>query len=74
MVVAVGAIVLPYKSASRMGLLGSKHGRLHPSAGGVTIKATNGALVIGIYAEGVTPGECNVVVEQLGDYLKDQGI
>ncbi|GAB4813583.1 hypothetical protein N2152v2_000629 [Parachlorella kessleri] len=43
-------------------------------AGGVTIKATNGALVIGIYGEGVTPGECNVVVEQLGDYLKDQGI
>lgn len=43
-------------------------------AGGVTIKKTNSALVIGIYGEGVTPGECNVVVENLGDYLKEQGI
>lgn len=40
----------------------------------MTIKRTNGALVIGIYGEGVTPGECNVVVENLGDYLKEQGI
>lgn len=41
---------------------------------GVTIKKTNTALVVGVYGEGVTPGECNVVVENLGDYLKDQGI
>ena len=30
-------------------------------AGGVTVKKTVGAIVIGIYGEGVTPGECNVV-------------
>ena len=29
--------------------------------GGVTVKKTESALVIGIYGEGVTPGECNVV-------------
>jgi profilin len=28
---------------------------------GVTVKKTNSALVIGIYGEGVTPGECNLV-------------
>lgn len=45
-----------------------------PSSGGVTIKKTTTALVFGIYGEGVTGSECNVVVENLGDYLKDQGI
>lgn len=30
-------------------------------ASGVTIKKTNSAVVIGIYGEGVTPGECNMV-------------
>ncbi|KAL6770886.1 PRO1 [Auxenochlorella protothecoides x Auxenochlorella symbiontica] len=43
-------------------------------SGGVTIKKTTTALVFGIYGEGVTGSECNVVVENLGDYLKDQGI
>jgi profilin len=42
--------------------------------GGCTLKKTNSAIVVGIYAEGCTPGECNVVVENLGDYLKEQGI
>jgi profilin len=42
--------------------------------GGVTVKKTVGAIVIGIYGDGVTPGECNIAVETLGDYLKDQGI
>ena len=28
---------------------------------GITIAKTNSALVIGVYGEGVTPGECNVV-------------
>ncbi|KAI5071342.1 hypothetical protein GOP47_0013593 [Adiantum capillus-veneris] len=42
-------------------------------AGGVTIKKTNLALVIGIYDEPVTPPECNTIVEKLGDYLLDQG-
>eukprot|EP00887_Chlorella_sp_A99_P001601 scaffold8.g1601.t1 len=42
--------------------------------GGVTVKKTASAMVVGIYGEGVTPGECNVVVENLGDYLKEQGL
>eukprot|EP00246_Nothoceros_aenigmaticus_P001605 TRINITY_DN12100_c0_g1_i1.p1 TRINITY_DN12100_c0_g1~~TRINITY_DN12100_c0_g1_i1.p1 ORF type:complete len:137 (+),score=16.25 TRINITY_DN12100_c0_g1_i1:214-624(+) len=42
--------------------------------GGVCVKRTNSAVIIGIYDEPVTPGECNVVVERLGDYLLDQGI
>ncbi|CAK9869971.1 unnamed protein product [Sphagnum jensenii] len=42
--------------------------------GGVTVKKTNSALVIGIYNEPITPGECNIVVERLGDYLVEQGI
>lgn len=33
---------------------------------GVTIKKTNSAVVIGIYGEGVTPGECNMVRCYLG--------
>ncbi|KAE8688059.1 Profilin-1 [Hibiscus syriacus] len=41
--------------------------------GGVTVKKTIMALIIGIYDEPMTPGQCNVVVERLGDYLNDQG-
>ncbi|KAG2595143.1 profilin [Panicum virgatum] len=41
--------------------------------GGVTIKKTNLAITIGIYEEPMTPGQCNMVVERLGDYLVDQG-
>lgn len=43
-------------------------------SGGVTIKKTNQALIIGIYDEPLTPGQCNVIVERLGDYLIDQGL
>jgi profilin len=43
-------------------------------AGGCTIKKTVTALVVGIYGEGVTPGDCSVVVENLGDYLSGQSI
>ncbi|KAK8479037.1 hypothetical protein V6N13_078026 [Hibiscus sabdariffa] len=43
-------------------------------AGGVTVKKTGQALVFGIYEEPVTPGQCNMVVERLGDYLVDQGM
>ncbi|EFJ14815.1 hypothetical protein SELMODRAFT_148414 [Selaginella moellendorffii] len=39
---------------------------------GVTIKKTSSALVIGLYDEPVAPGECNVVVERLADYLIEQ--
>ena len=41
---------------------------------GVTIKKTNTALVAGVYDEGVQPADCNMVVENLGDYLAGQGI
>ncbi|KAG5547362.1 hypothetical protein RHGRI_013147 [Rhododendron griersonianum] len=41
--------------------------------GGVTIKKTNLALIIGIYDEPMTPGQCNMIVERLGDYLLEQG-
>ncbi|KAF1872592.1 hypothetical protein Lal_00016428 [Lupinus albus] len=43
-------------------------------SGGVTIKKTGQALVFGVYEEPVTPGQCNMVVERLGDYLIDQGL
>uniref|UniRef100_A0A1D1XVT0 Profilin n=1 Tax=Anthurium amnicola TaxID=1678845 RepID=A0A1D1XVT0_9ARAE len=43
-------------------------------SGGSTIKKTGQALVFGIYNEPVTPGQCNMVVERLGDYLLDQGL
>ena len=42
-------------------------------SGGATIKKTNMALIIGIYNEPLTPGQCNMIVERLGDYLIDQG-
>nr|A4GFC3.1 RecName: Full=Profilin-3; AltName: Full=Pollen allergen Ole e 2; AltName: Allergen=Ole e 2 [Olea europaea]ABG33905.1 Ole e 2 allergen [Olea europaea] len=42
-------------------------------AGGITIKKTGQALVVGIYDEPMTPGQCNMVVERLGDYLLEQG-
>jgi profilin len=40
------------------------------SGGGCCISRTNTALVVGIYKEPVQPGDCNVVVEKLGEYLK----
>ncbi|KAL2928984.1 Profilin [Bienertia sinuspersici] len=42
--------------------------------GGVCVKKTNQALIFGIYDEPVTPGQCNMIVERLGDYLVEQGI
>jgi len=42
--------------------------------GGCTVKKTATALVIGVYAPPVSPGDCSVVVENLGDYLSGQGI
>ncbi|KAL3140583.1 Glutamate 5-kinase [Trebouxia sp. C0010 RCD-2024] len=41
---------------------------------GVTVKKTMTALVIGIYSKGVTPADCNVIVENMGDYLAGQNI
>ncbi|KAL7191223.1 hypothetical protein ACSBR2_023318 [Camellia fascicularis] len=43
-------------------------------SGGVTIKKTGQALIFGIYDEPVTPGQCNMIVERMGDYLVDQGL
>ena len=43
-------------------------------AEGVTVKKTETALVVGLYGAGAQPGEANVVVENLGDYLIGQGI
>ncbi|ONK67828.1 uncharacterized protein A4U43_C05F4210 [Asparagus officinalis] len=42
-------------------------------SGGVTIKKTNLALIFDIYDEPITPGQCNMIVERLGDYLNEQG-
>lgn len=39
---------------------------------GVCIKRTNTALVIGTYDPPVVPGDVNVIVENLGDYLREQ--
>ncbi|CAM8991170.1 hypothetical protein QQ045_008150 [Rhodiola kirilowii] len=42
-------------------------------SGGVCVKKTGLALIIGIYDEPMTPGQCNIIVERLGDYLLEQG-
>ncbi|KAL6839658.1 hypothetical protein ACP4OV_030597 [Aristida adscensionis] len=41
--------------------------------GGITVKKTGMAVIIGIYDEPMTPGQCNMIVERLGDYLLEQG-
>lgn len=43
-------------------------------AGGICVKKTGQALLVGIYEEPVTPGQWNIVVERLGDYLVEQGM
>ncbi|KAF3593627.1 hypothetical protein DY000_02020279 [Brassica cretica] len=43
-------------------------------AGGITIKKTGQSMVFGLYEEPVTPGQCNMVVERLGDYLIEQDL
>ncbi|KAF3341531.1 profilin LP04 [Carex littledalei] len=40
--------------------------------GGITVKKTNMAIIVGIYDEPMTPGQCNMIVERLGDYLIEQ--
>ncbi|KAF8034158.1 hypothetical protein BT93_C0435 [Corymbia citriodora subsp. variegata] len=42
--------------------------------GGVTVKKTTQALIIGIYDEPMNAGQCNMIVERLGDYLVEQGL
>ncbi|CAI9100472.1 OLC1v1037584C1 [Oldenlandia corymbosa var. corymbosa] len=41
--------------------------------GGIAVKKTGEALVIGIHDDRMTPAQCNRVVERLGDYLINQG-
>ena len=41
---------------------------------GIVIKKTNTAMVMGLFDERAQPGDCNIVVENLGDYLSSQGI
>eukprot|EP00262_Sarcandra_glabra_P005746 TRINITY_DN1753_c0_g4_i1.p2 TRINITY_DN1753_c0_g4~~TRINITY_DN1753_c0_g4_i1.p2 ORF type:complete len:176 (+),score=28.02 TRINITY_DN1753_c0_g4_i1:589-1116(+) len=43
-------------------------------SGGITIKKTSQALIIGIYDEPLSAGQCNMIVEKMGDYLIDQGL
>ncbi|KAI7731759.1 hypothetical protein M8C21_025842, partial [Ambrosia artemisiifolia] len=68
---AVGTLALRYmviQGEPGAGIRGKK------GAGGICIKKTGQAMVFGIYEEPVAPGQCNMVVERLGDYLVDQGI
>ncbi|XP_068652032.1 profilin [Aristolochia californica] len=43
-------------------------------SGGITIKKTGQAVIFGIYDEPLTPGQCNMIVERMGDYLLEQGL
>jgi len=49
----------------------SIYGKL--KAGGFAAAKTNQSVVLGFYAEGTQPGQCNTVVERLADYLKENG-
>lgn len=69
---ATGILLGGEKYMSVAGDEGVLRGKKGP--GGVTIKKTKTAMVIGIYSEGVQPGDCNVQVENLADYLIEQGI
>eukprot|EP00761_Pharyngomonas_kirbyi_P011087 gb/GECH01011111.1/.p1 GENE.gb/GECH01011111.1/~~gb/GECH01011111.1/.p1 ORF type:complete len:125 (+),score=27.58 gb/GECH01011111.1/:1-375(+) len=42
--------------------------------GGVTIAKTGQAIIIGVYDENIQPGNCNLTVENLADYLREQGL
>eukprot|EP01025_Chloroclados_australasicus_P026645 TRINITY_DN2645_c0_g2_i1.p3 TRINITY_DN2645_c0_g2~~TRINITY_DN2645_c0_g2_i1.p3 ORF type:complete len:130 (-),score=19.96 TRINITY_DN2645_c0_g2_i1:261-650(-) len=42
-------------------------------AGGICIRQTESAILIGIYGEGTVASECNLIVENLGDYLQEAG-
>ncbi|XP_002731044.1 profilin-2-like [Saccoglossus kowalevskii] len=40
---------------------------------GVCVVKTKQAIIVGIYVEGTQPGQATVVVEKVGDYLKNAG-
>eukprot|EP01024_Parvocaulis_polyphysoides_P022019 TRINITY_DN204_c0_g1_i1.p8 TRINITY_DN204_c0_g1~~TRINITY_DN204_c0_g1_i1.p8 ORF type:complete len:130 (-),score=21.68 TRINITY_DN204_c0_g1_i1:346-735(-) len=46
--------------------------RIKLGAGGGCIKMTKQIILIGIYGEGTAPSECNLIVENLGDYFLEQ--
>ncbi|XAR67069.1 hypothetical protein NMG60_11013498 [Bertholletia excelsa] len=48
--------------------------RAKKGSGVAVVKKTGQALIFGIYEEPVTPGQCNMVVERLGDYLIEQDL
>ncbi|KAG4945089.1 hypothetical protein JHK85_041823 [Glycine max] len=56
------------------GTVWAQSSKFPQGAGGVTVKKTTQALVIGIYEEPLTPGQCNMIVERLGDYLVELGL
>lgn len=58
------AFFSPFKKKKRKDFQGSSS---------LTIKNTNLALIFGIYNEPMTGGQCNIVLERVGDYLYDQG-
>lgn len=41
--------------------------------GGCCIQGTASALVVGIWYEPVVASDCNTIVEQMGEYLKESG-
>jgi len=46
---------------------------IRQGADGACIAKTNQCVLLGMYGDGMQPGDCNVTVEKLADYLKDNG-
>ncbi|KAJ8030924.1 Profilin-1A [Holothuria leucospilota] len=42
-------------------------------SGGICVVKTIQAVLVGTYDESIQPGQCNSVVEKLGDYLRNSG-
>ena len=40
---------------------------------GAVIAKTNQCVLVGMYGDGMQPGSCNMTVEKLADYLRDNG-
>ena len=47
--------------------------RIKKGAGGAIIVKTGQAIILASYNDTIQPGQCSVVVEKLGDYLKSVG-
>eukprot|EP00215_Chloropicon_roscoffensis_P000957 CAMPEP_0198465338 /NCGR_PEP_ID=MMETSP1456-20131121/3270_1 /TAXON_ID=1461544 ORGANISM="Unidentified sp., Strain RCC1871" /NCGR_SAMPLE_ID=MMETSP1456 /ASSEMBLY_ACC=CAM_ASM_001119 /LENGTH=132 /DNA_ID=CAMNT_0044191181 /DNA_START=74 /DNA_END=472 /DNA_ORIENTATION=+ len=72
--VAAGGIKIGDRKFISIGGIPGECLRGRKGAAGCCVKKTNTAMVIGIYDEGVQGGDCNVIVENLGDYLIGQNI